>query len=274
MRKVLTLLGLALLVSAALIVPAAAARGGKPAVPGLKVTVETVDVAIGAWLPWIDAIGDKVVYRVSVTNPGESAAITSVGDSLGTGLRCVTAGGCVGDLGSDLTYVYESSSPHEVTDLEYAGDELMNTVTVAAAGRPDVTVTSETTIQHYLDCADNLNGGQYDPNAYPNRVCRWVPGESGLWSIRLTPDGPGPLQVLLTLRDHIPGNWCVTPDGSGGAVQVKRWRNGDVELLVYLPDNGVCLQGGHGGELFGDGNPSHFYLYFSVPGSIVALKIG
>ena len=273
MRKMWTVLLLVLLVSAALVLPAAAVKGGRP--PGLKVTVETIDDTIGEWLPWIAAVGDKVNYRVTVTNSAAPVTIESVTDSLGTALECVPVGGCAQALDSGLTYVYQSSAPYEVTDAEYTEDELVNVVTVRALGFPPLEVSNEVIIGHYDNCEGNLSGGHYNPADYPNyHVCRWLPGEPGLWRITLTPDGPGPLSVMLTLRDHVPGNWCATPDGEGGVVQIRKWRTGAVELLAYLPANGVCLEGGHGGELFGDGSASHFYLMFSVPGWIVAEKIG
>lgn len=271
-RKMWTVLLLVLLLTAALVLPAAAAKGARP--PGLKVTVETIDETIGELLPWIAAVGDKVNYRVTVTNNGAPATITGVTDSLNTGLACVPEGGCANPLATGGTFVYESQSPYVVDEGTYLLDELLNTVTMQAAGYPALITSTETLIGHYPDCADNLTGGYYDPADYPNyRVCRWLPSEPGFWRITLTPDGDGPLSVMLTLRDHVPGNWCVTPDGEGGVVQIKKWRTGPVELLVYLPDNGVCLEGGAGGEFFGDGNPSHFYFYFTVPGTVLAEKI-
>jgi len=283
MRRMWTVLLLVLLVSAALVLSAAAAPGGKP--PGLKVTVEAIDDTIGEWLPWIAGVGDKVNYRVTVTNNAAPVTITNVTDSLNigtdplnTGLACVSADGCPNPLATGGAYVYESQSPYTVGPEYYNLDELENVVTVQAENQA-LTVIAEMNVGHYPDCgydpeggpADNLSGGHYDPDDYPAyHVCRWLPSQPGLWRITLTPDGPGPLSVMLTLRDHVPGNWCVTPDGEGGIVQIRRWRTGPVELLVYLPANGVCLEGGHGGELFGDGNASHFYLMFSVAGMLEA----
>jgi len=280
MRKFWILLLLVLLVSAALVLPAAAAKGGTP--PGLKVTVEPIDEPIddnhpGRWLPWIAGIGDRVYYRVTVTNNGPSATITNVTDSLGTGLACVSAEGCPNPLATGGVYVYESQSPYTVGPEYDNLDELENKVTVQAEGNRALTAMAEMNVGHYPDCADNLGGGHYDPADYPNyHVCRWTPGKLGFWRITLTPDGPGPLSVMLTLRDHVPGNWCVMPDQEGGpseeggVVQIRKWRTGTVVLVVYLPANGVCLKGGHGGELFGDGNASHFYLMFSVAGTLEA----
>jgi len=285
MKKVWILLLLVLLVSAALVLPAAAAKGGKPSGPaGLKVTVETIDDTIGKWLPWVAAVGDKVNYRVTVTNNGPPVKIESVTDTLpDTDLVCVPEGGCAGALGSGNSYVYQSLAPHEVTSDEYyAQDELVNVVAVQALGRALVVVTSEMNIGHYDDCPD-FDGGHFDPADYPTYpFCRWSPPEPGLWSIKFTPDGSGPLTVSMTLRDHVPGNWCVTPDGEGGHVQVNKWRSGEVELLVYLPDGylpldhpyaGVCLEGGAGGELFGDGNAGHYYFFSNVAGTIQAEQV-
>lgn len=272
MRKVWTVLLLVLLVSAALVVPAAAAKPVKPQPPaGLKVTVETIDDTIKEWMPWIAAVGDKVNYRVTVANGGAPVIIEEVTDVLAdTDLVCVSSGGCTEALGTGSAYVYLGL--HEVTVDEYAQDELVNVVTVRPSGLAAIEVTSTMTIGHYTDCEGNLDGTYYGPNS-PS-PCRWQPAQPGLWSIKLTSEEvPRPITVTMSLRDHIPGNWCKTPEGEGGVVTVRKWRGGTVELLVYLPANGVCLEGGHGGELYGDGNADHYYFNFNVNGYIKATWI-
>jgi hypothetical protein len=86
-----------------------------------------------------------------------------------------------------------------------------------------------------------------------------------------------PAKFTVSVRDHVPGNWCVLEDGSGG-VTSERWRpnDGPLALDVYLPDengprgSGVCLAGGAGGEFFPVGNPDSFYLYVGVDAKVTA----
>jgi len=82
--------------------------------------------------------------------------------------------------------------------------------------------------------------------------------------------------MTVTLRDHVPGNWCTT-DGSGGGAYV-RWHPRDatrdpLTLDVFLPNaedtlgggillgDGVCYGGGAGGATMQDGSPDSFYLW-------------
>jgi hypothetical protein len=274
MRKVWILLLLALMVSAALAVPAAAAKpnkSGPPAPPALGVEVETVDVTHRApdVLPfyWIDAPGDLVGYQVTVTRAGDETP--TVSDSFGTTYHATALGG-----GS---YVFLSDSPYEVTAEDYdtiqnPGQELINEVTVTAGGTTKK-VSIATEIHQFADCGDGFSMAQRGDYV----MCRWTPAGLGFWSITVTPESlPSSLSFLITLRDHVPGNWCVVPDGVGGFVEgtgrlsVRRPAE-EIELHVYLPADGLCLEGGMGGDFLGVGNSADFYMMVSASGAASGL---
>ncbi len=67
---------------------------------------------------------------------------------------------------------------------------------------------------------------------------------------------------MITVRDHIPGNWC--PQGV-----TEKWRPGDgpVQTTVAIPawpeawaGDPVCPAGGAAGDFYEVGTPSSFYL--------------
>jgi hypothetical protein len=280
MRKVWILLLLALMVSAASVVPAAAAKPNKPgppAPPALGVEVETVDVTHRApeVLPfyWVDGVGDLVGYRVTVTNAGDVVPTVSDSESRDTRLY----------LDSDLSdpgkgqYVFLSLSPYEVTTDDYGtiedpGEELINEVTVTAGGTKK-TVSIATEIHQFAAC--NAEFSLVQRRDYV--MCRWTPDEPGFWSITVTPKPlPSSLSFGITLRDHVPGNWCVVPDEADGFVEgtghasVRRPAE-PIELHVYLPVDGLCLEGGMGGDFMGVGNSADFYMMVSASGAASGL---
>jgi hypothetical protein len=285
MRRVWILLLLALMVSAALVVPAAAAKPNKPgppAPPALGVVVETVDVTHDAdgdgeldVLPfwWIANEGDQVGYKVTVTNAGD--VVPTVSDLINTDLELAPE---LSDPGKGQ-YVFLSDSPYKVTADDYGtiqepNEELIHTVTVTAGDTATKTVSIATEIHQFADCGDGFSLAQRRDYV----MCRWTLGatdEPGFWSITVTPDPPdlpSPLSFNITLRDHVPGNWCVVPDGDGGFVEgtghlsVRR-PAGPIELHVYLPADGLCLEGGMGGDFMGVGNSADFYMMVSASGA-------
>lgn len=114
-----------------------------------------------------------------------------------------------------------------------------------------------------------------DGTALVNGVCIWTisDDQTGIWKVSLDPTPPKkenrPIDAQVAVRDGVPGNWCVLPNGSGGVFS-ERWKKGDgpVDGKVYLPgdenlpelEEGWCLAGGAGGEHFATGNPHSFYL--------------
>ena len=84
-----------------------------------------------------------------------------------------------------------------------------------------------------------------------------------------------PTNMMMTMRDGVPGNWCtLTAGGTGGAVQERLTRTStSIVLDVNLPSDGECLTGGHGvctepDCYFAVGNPESFYLYTTFDGVI------
>lgn len=259
MRKFWILLLLVLLASAALALPAAAKPG--KATPGFRVTVETVDED-GYPFSWVAGVGDPITYRVTVKGAGEEAP--AVSDLLGTGLILTSGGG-------SEAYVFLSDPPHLVTEDEYSaetnpGQLLHNEVTVTA-GTVSKVVSIDTEIHQWADC----DGTFAVNNSY--LMCRWTPDQLGYWAITVTPDDlPSPLTFGVTMRDHIPGNFCVVPGGYGDIPEKETGRlsvrppTEPIVLYVYLPEDGRCLEGGAGGDPMAAGNLSHFYLMVSASG--------
>ena len=111
-------------------------------------------------------------------------------------------------------------------------------------------------------------------------VCIWTlpndtkgTSKTGVWKITLeptTPDNPKrPISASVTVRDGVPGNWCPVAIGLTSGIS-ERWKVGD-DLptgQTYLPGDenlpnlaeGMCINGGAGGDYFEVGNPKSFYL--------------
>lgn len=101
---------------------------------------------------------------------------------------------------------------------------------------------------------------------YPDGdICIWKPPAPGVYRLTLHPTVRGNPNVLFTVRDHVPGNWCTTPPElnlePSGAIRI-RWLEGDdpIVMYVYYPADGVCLSGGAGGDFLPIGNPASLYL--------------
>lgn len=112
-------------------------------------------------------------------------------------------------------------------------------------------------------------------------LCIWTLPEdggvlkTGIWEITLTPTPPNnpkrPIGASVTVRDGVPGNWCPLAIGLPSGIS-ERWTFGD-DLptgQTYLPGDedilglglaeGMCINGGAGGDYFEVGNPKSFYL--------------
>lgn len=122
--------------------------------------------------------------------------------------------------------------------------------------------TGTVSLEVYSSC------GFVEGEAMVDGPCIWTPTEPGLWTVSILPNSSHPTGASVTVRDHIPGNWCTLEDGSGGIIGGK-WKVGadPIEGQVLLPGadgllgDGVCYDGGIGGSgWFGIGNPDSFYL--------------
>ncbi len=194
----------------------------------------------------------------------------------------------------------------DVFDPFVEGEDLIGTATVAyfydTPGNGG-TVTGETAALvspygPYENCGFS-DGLQTTVERTDTEICIWTPDVRGIWEVSMLPSLEKPTNVTVTMRDHVPGNWCTLPgepdpDASledvGGIIK-GRWKPNSPALTgkVYLPGaaplgsfgsipdpipwwmwitDGTCLSGGAGGDFFQVGNPDSFYLWVSVPGVV------
>lgn len=130
-----------------------------------------------------------------------------------------------------------------------------------------------------------------------SEICIWTPEVRGIWEVSMLPSLKKPTNVTVTMRDHVPGNWCTLPNdpdeplGNVGGIIKGRWKpespaltgeaylpgatplerfedvTGEIPWWMWITD-GTCLSGGAGGDFFQVGNPESFYLWVSVPGVV------
>lgn len=281
MRRV-PMQALALLAILALVAPAAAAKGGKPGTTQpspLKVGVEAVDVTNHADMYWINAAGDEVMYRVTV----ESTEAGSISDALGS--NAAFSQGTTEFL----------RGPYTVTSADITGDTLDYTVT-ATAGSAVKSGTSSLPIELQVPCPVGSSWEVPLNDKGSAADCNWVPGDPGVWQLTLSGiEARRGVFAGIRVRDHGPGNWCRVPlseahDGNGDGfidgtdvaivdddgdglidgtgLSPDRWRGGSVDVIVFLPTDGVCLAGGAGGTTVGVGNTSDFLVSAGPNGTV------
>jgi hypothetical protein len=188
--------------------------------------------------------GDTIYYTFVVAN-GLDDEVVTVTDELGTLNEMVPAG---------ESATFERSYVLDDTDMET--ETLTNTVTATAPSETrQATATVE--VEKYELCEEDSNGVFFTDAS----VCIWKPGP-GTWKISVVPVSTRSTRVMITVRDHVPGNWC--PQGI-----TDRWRPGDdpVETTVNIPSvpdgwagDDVCSIGGAAGNFFNVGTPDSFYL--------------
>lgn len=195
--------------------------------------------------------GDLIIYSISGTN--DSGGPIDLTDNL-TGFA--ESGVPTGTFGP---YVREYSL--ELDAIEWHdknGGSVTNTVTASGPGGliADASVSAGFWPVEQCDFST--------PTTTAWTTCIWKPPYPGDWEVTIdpTPLGRGSANYQLTLRDHVPGNWC--PIGLSG-----RWRVGDdpVSTIFSIPDwnqippgDPVCEIGGNGGDFFKVGTPGSFYL--------------
>ena len=205
-----------------------------------------VEVSIEANLTKAHEAGDTIYYTFVVTNGLDEDEVVTVTDELGTLNGTVLAGGSA---------TFERSYVLDDTDMET--ETLTNTVTATAPSETrQATATVE--VDKYELC-DREGNGVFSTDA---SVCIWKPGP-GNWKISVVPDSNRSTRVMITVRDHVPGNWC-----RQGITD--RWRPGDdpVETTVSIPEwdsdtwagEAICPIGGAAGDFYDVGTPSSFYL--------------
>jgi hypothetical protein len=264
MRRVWILL---MVVAMALAV-AAPATGKKPVdKPNPPAAPIAAYVEAGPW--WIHEAGDVIVHTVHVQNKTSDTPIdVTVSTDFEVGpVELSVLGGT-----TEVTQLERLVSPDDVA----VEGEITGTVTVSYEIDKPVVIVQEvsTVVSLYPNCDPGIDRGT--PVAQEAGICIWHTDLRGAWTISAVAEDKKAQGMTVTLRDHVPGNWCTT-DGSGGGVHV-RWHpkdktHGPLTLDVFLPDSddaldgneplgdGVCFGGGAGGATMPIGNPDSFYLW-------------
>jgi len=213
-----------------------------------------VEVSIYTNLASAHEVGDTIYYTFGVTN-GSSETV-GVTDEL-TGLNEPVNAGESTTFGP-LSYLLTTDDvPGTIGDTL----NLINTVTASGVESGETTkdmATVKVTKYGYCNPGNTDGSGVFDTD---DGICIWKPAP-GDWTISVVPDSNRSTRVRITVRDHVPGNWC--PQGI-----TERWRPGDdpVETTVIIPPvpdewagGKVCPIGGAAGEFYDVGTPSSFYL--------------
>ena len=95
-----------------------------------------------------------------------------------------------------------------------------------------------------------------------SELCIWDDPTPGIWSVELTNTGDRSARLLLSLRDHAPGNWCVTNDGTLGSLPEGRVKpGGSITGQISIPADGYCARGGAGGDMMAVGTLHKFVMF-------------
>ena len=330
MRRIWIVL-LAIAMALVIAVPAGAVKPPKPPKP---TTSAPIAVYLGVRPMWVHEVNDDVYFKVVIHNKTNSPVnIKSAALELSYGLE--TRGPIAIDiLDADkivpafetVTLEYSAwpvpgkySSLRQSVDLVIPADvfppfrevpeadleDLIGTATVAYSYGTEMdggTVAAETDALvmpygPYEDCGFG-DGSPTTVTRTDSEICIWTPTTKGIWEVSMVPSASRSTNVTVTMRDHVPGNWCTLPNSNpdalledvGGIIK-GRWKPGSPALTgqVYLPGatpleslnplpkpipwwmwitDGTCLSGGAGGDFFQVGNPDSFYLWTSVPGDV------
>ena len=242
---------------------AAPATGKRPPKPNPAAAPVAVYVEAGPL--WVHEPGDIIAYTVHVQNKDQDTAVTitvtPTDFTANPPAEVFTLeGGATGVAVLHRT-LDKSDFPPPGTEGEITGTVDITYTLGDQQGL--VSVETSTVADLYLPCADGASVGAFEDVLVPaGDACIWKPDSDGprFWTITVKPDPDNrvPSQMAVTMRDHVPGNWCTT-DGSGGGAYT-RWDRNDPEPLVlnvFLPKSGVCLGGGE----WPIGNPDSFYLW-------------
>ena len=253
--KIGVVLGVALLV-AGLAAPAGAKKGGHPGPPsgtGLEVTVEP-----RSGYMWANSIGDQILFDVTVTN-NSGGQLTGTVDLSGTGLE---------HFNLEKNESWSTEYTYTVLEGDFTGlpfstrtDVTVGTVTATAG---DVNDSDDAIMTAYPveGCLVDSDGFvRFGPNAEYSE-CSFTASAEELWTMVTTPAQPPHGKRVpggATVRDGIPGNWCMSGDS------IYDETTNTVTQTVYLPPadtdgNIVCLHGGAGGDTMLVRNANTFYL--------------
>ena len=230
---------------------------------------------------WVHEAGDVIVYSVILENKTRSRQIeVTVSTDFGNEEVTLPVEG-----GTTEVVALERTVSEEEVPADGASGEIVGTLTVAydMDGPVTIVLNEGTVVERYRSCGIDMLGGTATVDMTDGSACIWHTDQRGAWTISVLPVDPKVTSMSVTLRDHVPGNWC-TPDGSGGGANV-RWHPKDdtrtpVTLDVFLPDandtlgdgnplgDGVCYGGGAGGATMQDGTPNSFYLWLRHDGVV------
>jgi len=265
-RKIGIMLGVALLV-AGLAAPAGAKKGGHPGPPsgtGLEVTVEPRSGYMSA-----NSIGDQILFDVTVTN-SSGGELSSVDVKFSNSPDFTGGGGTFDNVATFdladgmswtavLTYLVGDG---DFTELPFSTqtDVTVGTVTATAG---DVNDSNDAIMSAYRVKVCSVVGGvvHFGPNAEYSE-CSFTAGPDESWTMKTTPAQPPHGKRVpggATVRDGIPGNWCMSGDSTYDET------TNTVTQTVYFPlaaedGNIVCLHGGAGGDTMLVRNADTFYL--------------
>ncbi len=270
-----------LAVSVALVIalPAGAVKPPKPPKPSNSAPVAAY---LDAGPMWVHEVGDVIWYSVTVQNKTSDVLEATIHWTEGT----VEFTQEVEITEPRGVAVFDDRFSYEVTTDDFnSGVDIVTTVTVTYDGGEVIAETS-TLVDPVDECIFEVDGVQV---VTESGLCIWKP-QPGIWELSAVPDPDQlpkrPTNMMMTMRDGVPGNWCTLDlDGTGGVVQ-ERWLPKSptpIVLDVYLPgvvddgavwiESGMCLTGGHGvctepDCYFAVGTPESFYLYTTFDGII------
>jgi hypothetical protein len=250
MRRVSKLgvaLGVALLV-VGLAAPASAKKGGKPGPPsgtGLEVTVDTGSAM------WANSVGDQIPFDITVTNTsGEDLDVVVTWD-----LEVLATFDLARNASWSTTYQYMVVALDFANAPEHEQSSVSVGTVKAVAG--DIKDSDDAVMTAYpIPPCDVDSGGvvTFGPNSEYSE-CSFSAEPDSSWMLTTTlqrmPHGKN-LQPGATVRDGVPGNWCMDGDPVIDGVTVTQ--------TAYFPADGVCLQGGAGGDTIPVRNTDTFYL--------------
>jgi hypothetical protein len=241
--KKLLILFLALATLLALALPASAARPEKKPKPAprlLELSISAHDFR-GKPLYGVNVEGDKIFYSYTVTNKGsETLYEVTAKDSFEWASTFDLAAGAT-EPGADV---------YDVGKGDLSAEEIVNTLTVAA-GDVTAAATVSTRVWDLSAECEWQDGKLTGTEEY--LPCRWV-AESGTYTLEITSLSKKPIWAQVTVRDNVPGNWC--GDGFSGRLTSAE----SPTVTMHFPEDGICEQGGAGGETMGVGTPGSYYL--------------
>ena len=218
--------------------------------------VSSVELTIEANLLWAQEASDTIIYTISVDPPSADVEIAS---SLPAEL-----------VGEEGVFRQEYPvAPHYV-GFQLGDDPITLTNTVEATIGDEVVATASADVELHHDYEECVFTTDLDdPQLMTSWACIWKPTEPGVWRVTVDPTPvarqQGANNIQITLRDHIPGNWC-----EAGVNEKWKWGEDPVWTDFTIPDwtlvslgDPVCPSGGAGGDFFAVGAPDSFYLVAS-----------